>query len=208
MSTGTNDTGERLRFRERYATMSEDDLVRLAMDENLIPAAREAMTEEVEARGLRDLSSFKKRFEEDSFVTEADRLSAFIPASALSQKGHRFLVLTILLMLGLLGVHKWLLGDATTWRNEEVLAVWLFLGLMLTWEPMVCVVKGQASGGLLFWLALVSLQFAMLAAVFAVPAFGRFVSGFNPPLAVTILSSPAILLLIDRIAKRIARRSR
>lgn len=44
------------------------------MDENVVPAAREAMTEELEARRLRDRSSFEKRFQEDAIVTKADGL--------------------------------------------------------------------------------------------------------------------------------------
>jgi hypothetical protein len=61
-------SAESLQFREHYRNLVDDDLARLAMDTNLIPPAREAITDELEARGLRDLSSFKKRFEEDSVI--------------------------------------------------------------------------------------------------------------------------------------------
>jgi len=150
MSTGTNDTAEHLRFRERYRTLPDDDLARLALYEDLMPAAREAITDELEARGLRDLSAFRSRFEEDAILAKAEGLSAFTPVSARppaeeDHNHHRLLGLTILAAWGLIVVHKWFLGDAPTWRNEESLAVSLGLGLMFTWDPMVSVVRGQAS---------------------------------------------------------------
>jgi hypothetical protein len=82
MSTETNDPAERLQFRERYRTMTDDDLARLALYEDLMPAAREAITEELQARGLRDLSSFQKQFEEDAIFAKAEGLSAFTPVKA------------------------------------------------------------------------------------------------------------------------------
>jgi hypothetical protein len=213
MSTETNDTAERLQFRERYRTMTDDDLARLALYEDLMPAAREAITEELEARGLRDLSSFQKQFEDDAILAKAEGLSAFTPVKARPPvqkdlaRNQRLLGLTGLLMFGLVGVHKWLLGDATTWRKEESLAVWLFLGLMLTWDPMVRVVRGQASRKLAVWLVLALLQIAMPAAVLAVPGLGRRVSGYSSPLVLAILFSPAIAFAVHRGVKRIARRS-
>lgn len=185
MTTEMNDTAERLQFRERYRIMTDDDLARLALYEDLIPAAREAITEELEARELRDLSSFQKQFEDDAILAKADGLSAFTPVKARPPvqkdlaRNQQLLGLTGLLMFGLVGVHKWLLGDATTWRKEESLAVWLFFGLMLTWDPMVRVVRGQASIKLAVWLVLALLQIAMPAAVLAVPELGRLVSGYS-----------------------------
>lgn len=82
MNIEPNDTVERLRFRERYKSLPDDDLARLALYEDLTPAARDAITEELEARGLRDLSSFRKQFEEDAILAKAEGLSAFIPVSA------------------------------------------------------------------------------------------------------------------------------
>lgn len=213
MSTETSNTAERLQFREYYRTLTDNDLARLALYEDLMPAAREAITEELEARGLRDLSSFQKQFEEDAILAKAEGLSAFTPAKARPPvqkdlaRNQQLLGLTGLLMFGLVGVHKWLLGDATTWRKEESLAVWLFLGLILIWDPMLRVVRGQASKKLVVWLVLALLQITMPAAVLAVPALGRLVSGYGSPLVVAILFSPAIAFAVHRGVKRIARRS-
>jgi hypothetical protein len=63
-------TAEGLRFREYYSSLTDNDLARLSMGENLVPPAREAMTEELNARGL-DLSSYKSRFEEEVAAAKA-----------------------------------------------------------------------------------------------------------------------------------------
>jgi len=132
-----------------------------------------------------------------------------LPSGALptEEKHHQLLGLTGLVMFGLIGVHKWLLGDATTWRKEATLAVWLFLALVFTWDPTVRIVKGQASGKLVFWLILGWLYFATTAAPLAVPALGKVVSGFNPLLVAAIIASPAIVLGVHRAVRRFASRS-
>ena len=210
MNIEPNYTVERLRFREHYRNLTDDDLARLAIDENLIPAARDAITQELDSRGLQDLSSLKNRFAEKAAVTKAEGAIAGLPLSALptAQKDHQLLGLTGLVMFGLIGVHKWLVGDATTWRKEGTLAVWLFWALMLTWAPTVRFVKGQASGKLVFWLILGWLYVATTAAPLAVPALGRVVSGFNPVLVIAIIASPAIVLGVHRAVRRFASRSR
>jgi hypothetical protein len=58
MDIEPNLSAESLRFREHYRTLTDDDLVHLGIDQDLIPAAREVITDELEARGLQDLSSF------------------------------------------------------------------------------------------------------------------------------------------------------
>jgi hypothetical protein len=78
-----NDTVDRLRFGEHFRALTDDDLMRLAMDENLIPAAREAITDELEARGLQDLSSFKKRFAQEAAIARALGVTGGLPSSAL-----------------------------------------------------------------------------------------------------------------------------
>lgn len=202
-------TAERLRFREYYKNLTDDDLARLSMDKNLVPAARDAITEELDARGL-DLSSYRDRFEEEVAAAKAADILGSLPSSALpaEQKGHRLLGLALFVMFGLVGLHMWLLGDATTWRKEGTLAVWLFWALVFTWDPAVRVVKGQASGKLMFWLILGWLYFAAIAAALAVPALGRFVNGINPLLVVAIVASPVIVLGAQRLVRRFVSRSR
>ncbi|HEV2444239.1 MAG TPA: hypothetical protein VGT07_17065 [Steroidobacteraceae bacterium] len=211
MSTETNDTDERLRFRERYRTMANDDLARLALYEDLMPAAREAITEELETRGLRDLSSFRKQFEEDAILARAEGLSAFTPVSlrppAQKDRNQQLLGLTIFAVWGLVGVHWWLLGAATTWRREATIGMCLFSGLVLTWDPMVSVLKGRASRKLVFWLVLVSLQFAVLIGFLAVPTLVKFASIFNP-LQLAILFSPLFVLGVYGAVTRFASRRR
>jgi hypothetical protein len=192
-----NHTVERLRFRERYGSLTDDDLAHVAMDENLLPAAREAIAEEVDARGLRDhLSSLRNRLEEEARALPKER------------NDHQLFGLIALVMFGLVGVHKWLLGDATTWRKEGVLALWLFWALIFTWDPTVRLVKGQGSGKLVFWLVLGWSYFAAIVAALAIPPLGRVVSDVNPLLAVAIVASPAIVVGAQRLVRRFASRSR
>jgi hypothetical protein len=201
-----NDTGERLRFREYYRNLTNDDLARLSLDENLVSAARDAITEELDARGL-DLSSSRDRFEEEVAAAKAAGVLGGVPSSALSTEqtgSHQLLGLAGLVMFGLVGVHKWLLGDATTWRKEATLAVWLFWALIFTWDPTVRLLKGQASARLVFWLILGWLYFAATAAALAVPALGRVVNGLNPLLVAAIVASPAIVLGLHRVVRRFA----
>ncbi len=110
-------------------------------------------------------------------------------------------------MFGLVGLHKWLLGDATTWRKEVTLALWLFYALKFTWDPAARVVKGQASTKLVFWLILGWLYFAAIAATLALPALGRFLAGLNTLLVVAALASPAIVIGILRVAGRLPSRA-
>jgi hypothetical protein len=208
MKTEPDYTGERLRFGEYYKSLTDNDLARLSMDENLVPAARDAITEELNARGL-DLSSYRNRFEEEVAAAKAAGVLGGVPSSALAteQKGsHQLLGLAGLVMFGLIGVHKWLLGDATTWRKEGTLAVWLFWALIFTWDPTVRLLKGQASRRLVLWLALGWLYFATIAAALAVPALSRIVSGLNPLLVAATLASPAIVLGFHRLVSRFASR--
>jgi hypothetical protein len=201
-------TAEQLRFREYYRCLTDNDLARLSMDENLVPAARDAITQELDARAL-DLSSYRKRFEEEVAAAKAGGVLGGVPSSALAteQRGsHQLLGLAGLVMFGLVGIHKWLLGDLTTWRKEGTLAVWLFWALIFTWDPAVRVVKGQASGKLMFWLILGWLYFAAIAATLAVPTLGRVVAGLNPPLVVTAIAAPAIVIGILKVGRRFASR--
>jgi len=203
MNTELNYTSERLWFREYYRNLSDNDLARLSMDENLVPAARDAITEELDSRRI-DLSSYRNRFYEEVAAAKAAGVLGGVPSSALptEQKGsHQLLGLAGLVMFGLVGVHKWLLGDATTWRKEGTLAIWLFWALMFTWDPAVRVVKGQASWKVVFWLILGWLYFAAIAVTLAVPALGRVVAALNPLLIVAAIAAPAIVVGVLRVAR-------
>ena len=204
MSNEPNHTVERLRFREHYRSLTDDDLARLSMDENLVPAAREEITEELQVRGLGDLSAFRKRFAEEATVSRSEGFIGVLPRE---QKDLQLFGATVLVMFGLVGVHKWLLGDATTWRKEESLALWLFFALMFTWEPVIRLIKRQASGKSVVWLMLGLLYFAVNTAPLAVPALGRLVNGFNPLLVIATIASPAIVLGLRWALRRFASRS-
>jgi hypothetical protein len=203
-------SAESLEFREYYRTLADDELVHFAIDRDLIPAAREAITDELEARGLQDLSSFKKRFEDDAAnVRTAALLPLFAPSRVLLADGKslQYFGFTGLLILGMLGLHKWLLGDATTWRKEEALFIWLFFALILTWDPIIEVLKGQASGKRIWWLLLGLMYIGLIATALAVPAMGRVVATFNPLVVLAIFASPAIVIAIRKGARSIAART-
>jgi hypothetical protein len=182
MDIEPNLSGESLRFREHYRTLTDDDLVHLAIDRDLIPAAREAISDELAARGLRDLSTFKKRFDEDAAnaaeARNADLLPVFGPSRALMADGQnrQYFGFTCLVIIGLIGLHKWLLGDATTWRKEETLFLWLFFALIFIWDPIVEVFKGRASGKRVWWLVLgltyIVVTAAELPPIFQTPRLG------------------------------------
>lgn len=214
MNTPPTDTPEWLRFRERYRSLPDDDLARLALYEELIPAARAAITEELEARGLRDLSLFRKQFEEDAVLAKAEGLSAFTPVKARLPvrmelaRNQRLLGFTVLAAWGLVGVHWWLLGDKTTWDKEATIAMCLFAALMLTWDPLASFVKGQVYGKILVQLVLVWWVFGALVAIGAVPGVGRFVTDSNGPMVLAIIVSPVFVLTLYRAVTRFVSRNR
>jgi hypothetical protein len=155
---------------------------------------------------------FMQRVHEEVAFAKAEGVLGGVPSSALAtvekNRSCQLFGLAGLVMFGLVGVHKWLLGDATTWRKEEALAVWLFWALFFTWEPTGRVFKGEASVKLVSWLILAWLYFAVIAASLAVPAMGAVVSGFNPLLVGAIVASPAIVFGACKVLTRLASRSR
>jgi hypothetical protein len=212
MSVEPSYADERIRFRDYYRTLTDNDLARLSLDENLVPAARDAITEELEARGLRDLSSFKERFAEEMAAAKAEGVLGGLPTSELAkeeppQRDQQLLGLVGLVMFGLVGVHGWLLGDAANWRKEGALAVWLFWALMFTWDPTIRAVRGEASRKVIVWLVLGWLYFGSIAAVLAVPALGAVVGG-NQWLVLVLFTSPAIVFGAYKVLTRLASRSR
>ena len=163
------------------------------------------MTDELTARGI-DLSSYQSRFAKEVAAAKAAGVLGGIPSSALvteePEKNHQWFGLAGLVMFGLVVIHKWLLGDATTWRKEQTLALCLFSALMFTWDPTVRLIRGQASGELVFWLVLGWIYFAAIAATLAVPSLGRVVASLNPLLIATAIASPAIVIGVRRAVRR------
>lgn len=53
-----------LRFRDRYSQLPDDELARIALSGQLVPEAREALTAELQKRGISDLSGYKRDLEE------------------------------------------------------------------------------------------------------------------------------------------------
>lgn len=198
---------DRQRFREYYKSLADNDVARLSMDENLVPADRDAISDEIDARGL-DLSAYKSRFSEEIAAAKAAGVLGAIPSSALtvteSDRSHQLMGGVGLLVFALVGIHKWVLGDATTWRKEGSLATWLALGVMLTWDPPVRVFKGQASGKFVVWLILAWLYLAAIAAPLAVPALGKVVAGFNPLVVAAAIGAPGIVVGLLRLSKRLS----
>jgi len=139
----------------------------------------------------------------------ADLLPVFGPSRVLmaDAKNRQYFGFTGLVIIGLIGLHKWLLGDATTWRKEETLFLWLFFALIFIWDPIIEVLKGRASGKLIAWLTLGLIYIIVTTADLAVPAVGRVAATFNSLVVVAILASPAIVLAIRKCARRIAVRS-
>lgn len=122
-------------------------------------------------------------------------------------KHRQYFGFTGLVIIGLIGLHKWLLSDATTWRKEETRFLWLFFALIFTWDPIVEVLKGRAFGKLVWWLILGLIYIAVTAAAMAVPAVGRVVATFNPLVVAAIVVSPAIVLAIGKGVRRFPARS-
>jgi hypothetical protein len=63
---------------------TDDDLARLALTAELTPEARQVMALELQLRGLKDLSAFRQRIQEDADLTNPDRY-----AQVTSQIGQR-----------------------------------------------------------------------------------------------------------------------
>ena len=59
---------QELRFREYYGHLADDELARIALTDQLVPAAQEALQEELQKRGLTDLSDYKRALDEAAGV--------------------------------------------------------------------------------------------------------------------------------------------
>jgi hypothetical protein len=46
-------------FRERYSRMADDELARIALESELVPEAQKTLKEELQKRGLSDLSKYE-----------------------------------------------------------------------------------------------------------------------------------------------------
>ena len=55
-----------LRFRECYRHLPDDELARCALEDELVPEARQPLAEELHHRGLTDLSAYKSRLDQDA----------------------------------------------------------------------------------------------------------------------------------------------
>jgi hypothetical protein len=53
-----------LRFREYYGHLADDELARIALTDELVPEAQQALKEELQKRGLTDLSEYKRALEQ------------------------------------------------------------------------------------------------------------------------------------------------
>jgi hypothetical protein len=55
---------QELKFREYYCHLADDELARIALTDDLVPEARHALSEELQKRGLTDLSDYKKALDQ------------------------------------------------------------------------------------------------------------------------------------------------
>jgi hypothetical protein len=55
---------DRQRFADLYGRLADDELARIALSNNLVPEAQEALTVELQKRGLNDLSEYKRLLED------------------------------------------------------------------------------------------------------------------------------------------------
>jgi hypothetical protein len=55
---------DRLQFADFYSRLADDELARVALSNHLVPEAQEALTVELQKRGLTDLSEYKRALEE------------------------------------------------------------------------------------------------------------------------------------------------
>jgi len=60
-------------FAARYSRLADDELARIALSDELLPEAHEALSNELEKRGLTDLSEYKKALEEADAASTVDR---------------------------------------------------------------------------------------------------------------------------------------
>jgi hypothetical protein len=59
------------RFSEYYRTLADDQLARIALEDELIPDAKEALGKELRRRGISDLSEYKEVLDESKASTMA-----------------------------------------------------------------------------------------------------------------------------------------
>jgi hypothetical protein len=64
---------DRQQLQEYYRGLPDDDLARIALTAELTPEARDVIGTELQGRGLKDLSVFKRQMEEDAVLTNPAR---------------------------------------------------------------------------------------------------------------------------------------
>ena len=64
---------DRKQLRQHYKRLSADDLARIALSADLTREAAAIIKEELQSRGLTDLSAFKRQMEEDALLTNPAR---------------------------------------------------------------------------------------------------------------------------------------
>jgi len=63
---------DRLQFAELYSRLADDELARIALENQLVPEAHEALAVELQKRGLNDLSEYKRNFEEAAAASSVE----------------------------------------------------------------------------------------------------------------------------------------
>lgn len=81
-----------LRFAEVYSRLADDELARVALSGHLVPEAQEALTVELEKRGLTDLSQYKRAPDQAAGISALARGLQF-QAGAKQKSSDRIFVL-------------------------------------------------------------------------------------------------------------------
>jgi hypothetical protein len=64
---------DRQQFREYYGRLADDELARIALSNHLVPEAQEALTDEMQKRGLTDLTEYKRALDEAAAASSPER---------------------------------------------------------------------------------------------------------------------------------------
>lgn len=59
-------------FLEYYSRLADDELARIALQDQLVPEAQDAITDELQKRGLSDLSEYKRALDESAAASSVE----------------------------------------------------------------------------------------------------------------------------------------
>ena len=133
-----------LQFREHYGTLSDDELVHIALTRELVPDAAEALKTELVSRGILDLSTQREEMFREASAQEQMRQRDISHRTTISRNVTKFIYAFGVLMLAY-GIFRIFVKDPSG-QDDTIMAVvgpaiifcaWLRAKLAAVWYEKV-----------------------------------------------------------------------